>query len=784
MRWVSLAAILFSVLYFSISLPFSRVATEQYANEEALATFLGLFNGLSTAAAFLASLFLANRLFARFGIMLCILVFPVIYLIGFASLVLLPVFIAIVTFRFVQMLWLSGIADPAYQAMFNVVPQERRDQVRTFIDGAPGQAGTFLAGVILIIGEQVLAPRQLYLVGLGAAALCTFAIYRARRGYNEALVEALHAGDPHLFYAEEQPFGGFRQDAAAIQITLDGLADPDPILRRVSAEILEHLSLPEAQAAFVRGLNDADPLVRASCLRALARSKTSSALEDVRASLRDPEPDVRFEAVAALAALTLSPSTLERDLVPMLDDPDSRVSAQAAGVLLKFPEEKGGRGEEIRKRAKTFLRSTAMMGEPADREHAIVAMGEWGDAEAFEFLANEAQDPHLPLRIRRVLLTALTNIDGRPAMPYLVEALSHPDISIRETAARLLGQIGEVALDSVLLALQNPQQEDGALLALQQLPMPPERPVEEYARRAVSRAVEYDCLRRAVELETQNEAMGLLAESLGKKSNEYGVRALRAIGLLGDREATNLAIEILQTGDLTHRANVIEALESIHARRALREIMQPLTRLWEEEAAPAGTVDWQRLLADEDEWIRDCALFAAHQRSTTAPHALGGVPVDKLGEMKMENIPTLSLMERILFFKQVLLFAGLAPADLKQVAEVAQEESFGDGATIVRQGELGDMMFIVVSGEIRVTATNGEKEIELARRQPGEYVGEMALISNEPRIATLTAVGNVRTLCIDQKSFQSILRDRPDVSLAVIQILCKRLKEVSKRLND
>jgi CRP-like cAMP-binding protein len=60
----------------------------------------------------------------------------------------------------------------------------------------------------------------------------------------------------------------------------------------------------------------------------------------------------------------------------------------------------------------------------------------------------------------------------------------------------------------------------------------------------------------------------------------------------------------------------------------------------------------------------------------------------------------------------------------------------------------------------------------------------MALISNEPRIATLTAVGNVRALCIDQKSFQSILRDRPDVSLAVIQILCKRLKEVSKRLND
>ncbi|HEY3476270.1 MAG TPA: MFS transporter, partial [Anaerolineales bacterium] len=183
MRWISLAAVLFSILYFSISLPFSRAATEQYPNEENLAAFLGLFNGVSTAAAFLASLFLANRLFARLGVMLCILIFPIIYLIGFGSLALLPIFAIVVSFRFVQMLWLSGIADPAFQTMMNVVPQERRDQVRAFIGGVPEQAGTFLAGAILIIGEQTLAPQQLYVVGLAAAALCTFAIYRARAGY-------------------------------------------------------------------------------------------------------------------------------------------------------------------------------------------------------------------------------------------------------------------------------------------------------------------------------------------------------------------------------------------------------------------------------------------------------------------------------------------------------------------------------------------------------------------------------------------------------------------------
>jgi CRP/FNR family transcriptional regulator len=91
-------------------------------------------------------------------------------------------------------------------------------------------------------------------------------------------------------------------------------------------------------------------------------------------------------------------------------------------------------------------------------------------------------------------------------------------------------------------------------------------------------------------------------------------------------------------------------------------------------------------------------------------------------------------------------------------------------------------MFIIVSGEVRVLTTRNQQEVEIARRKAGEYVGEMALISKEPRSATLTSIGNVRALCIDQKSFESLLRDRPDVSLAVIQVLCERLKEASTKM--
>ena len=149
----------------------------------------------------------------------------------------------------------------------------------------------------------------------------------------------------------------------------------------------------------------------------------------------------------------------------------------------------------------------------------------------------------------------------------------------------------------------------------------------------------------------------------------------------------------------------------------------------------------------------------------------------------MVNIATLSLMERILFLKRVPLFEHLTSGDIKQVASLAQEESFSDGVTIMQEGEIGDVMFIIISGEVRILVTQGQKEMEIARRKAGEYVGEMALISREPRSATVSAVGDVRALCIDQKSFESLLRDRPDASLAVIQVLCERLKEASAKVH-
>ena len=143
---------------------------------------------------------------------------------------------------------------------------------------------------------------------------------------------------------------------------------------------------------------------------------------------------------------------------------------------------------------------------------------------------------------------------------------------------------------------------------------------------------------------------------------------------------------------------------------------------------------------------------------------------------------TLSVIERVLFLRQVSLFADLSPADLGRVASIADELSYSDGEVIAAEGELGQELHIVVEGTLRVTQEREGSEQELARRTTGDVVGEMSIITQTPRIASLVADGAVRTIRIGHREFESILRERPGVGLAVMRVLADRLAERSPRL--
>ena len=121
--------------------------------------------------------------------------------------------------------------------------------------------------------------------------------------------------------------------------------------------------------------------------------------------------------------------------------------------------------------------------------------------------------------------------------------------------------------------------------------------------------------------------------------------------------------------------------------------------------------------------------------------------------------------------KGVPLFAGCSKSELALVASLADELDLAEGATLIREGERGREFIVVATGSVRVTR-NGKKIRDLGA---GDYVGEIALVADIPRTATVTATSPVQLLVVTDRAFRVVLERMPTIATKVLQSLGERL---------
>jgi CRP/FNR family transcriptional regulator, cyclic AMP receptor protein len=128
--------------------------------------------------------------------------------------------------------------------------------------------------------------------------------------------------------------------------------------------------------------------------------------------------------------------------------------------------------------------------------------------------------------------------------------------------------------------------------------------------------------------------------------------------------------------------------------------------------------------------------------------------------------------------KQVPLFSSLSQRQLKGLARRFKEREFGQGTSMVRQGEFsGVNFFVITEGEASVTVDGAE----VARLGPSDHFGELGLIAERVRSATVTAEVRLRCLVMSSWHFRSFVRDNPDVSWKLLQHLANLLTEEQSR---
>jgi HEAT repeat protein len=419
------------------------------------------------------------------------------------------------------------------------------------------------------------------------------------------------------------------------------------------------------------------------------------------------------------------------------------------------------------------------------RAEAVSAWGAHGDG--ISRAANALNDHDA--QVRRAAVYALGGRDSEAAVTALVSALADPDASNRAAAVEGLVRTGSRAIGPLREATGRPELESAAMRALVRLGAIERSAKDDYVARNVSLALRYS--RSATSLASRDEPeLEFVSHCLRHAARRHALDALFLSSRAGDseaREVVDMAMENLDSRDPTQRANALETLEAV----GVRDVVRPLLAIWEPRPSPA--VDLAQLpsalIQDPDPWVRAAAAFAWSQPWEDPSETAAGGGTDTLdensteavlrGEVSLDPLSSLSLMERIVFLRRVPLFVNLSPADLKHVAEITTELYFSDGDVIAEQGELGAETHVVVAGSIGVVVSrDGGPPEEVARRTVGECVGEMAIVSHAPRMASLIAQGDVRTLAIDRRRFERILRERPDTSLAVMKVLSDRLREL------
>jgi hypothetical protein len=126
-------------------------------------------------------------------------------------------------------------------------------------------------------------------------------------------------------------------------------------------------------------------------------------------------------------------------------------------------------------------------------------------------------------------------------------------------------------------------------------------------------------------------------------------------------------------------------------------------------------------------------------------------------------------------------FAGLDRKLLRKVEESAIVCQYGKGEVIVKEGEMGLGMFVILRGRVEVTENRNGLEARLAELGPEQFFAEMSLIDDKPRSATITTIEETECLLMTRDSFVKLMEKNPQLSIRLARVLAQRLRQANER---
>jgi CRP-like cAMP-binding protein len=140
------------------------------------------------------------------------------------------------------------------------------------------------------------------------------------------------------------------------------------------------------------------------------------------------------------------------------------------------------------------------------------------------------------------------------------------------------------------------------------------------------------------------------------------------------------------------------------------------------------------------------------------------------------------LNDEVGMLRKVPLFSRVAPAKLKLLAFTSDRVRYNEGQVLFRQGDEGDAAYVVLSGRAEVIVDSSAGEIKVAEVEPNEIVGEIAILCDVSRTATVKAATPLEVLRIRKDHFLRLLTEFPEMTVEIVKVLADRLSHTTAEL--
>jgi CRP-like cAMP-binding protein len=144
----------------------------------------------------------------------------------------------------------------------------------------------------------------------------------------------------------------------------------------------------------------------------------------------------------------------------------------------------------------------------------------------------------------------------------------------------------------------------------------------------------------------------------------------------------------------------------------------------------------------------------------------------------------MNLNEEVEILKGIPLFSKVEPAKLKLIAFTGERMNYAAGQELFHQGDVGDAMYVILGGSADVLLETPNGQLRVAELKKDNFVGDMAILGDVPRTATIRAREPLTTLKISKDMFYRLVGEFPQLAIAMMRELAHRLEDTNQKLRE